>query len=215
MSPSQGSSADALSAVGGIGAARSGLGWELQTAAAVSTAGAPREVGGTRPLRTNRGRPVGTRPLPPRPLGSARGRAVSPPPRLGLPPAPPSPAAAAAHSAAAQRRRSSSGRSAERDRRGAASPPAAHRRRLRAGPRAAARRRRTFPRSPPGTNPLSAARSRLGRDVPRQELSAGEGPPPAPKLFARPRSGGDPAPMEPGRAGGAGGAAPCASRPLP
>lgn len=213
MSPSRGSSADALSAVGGTGAARGGLGWELQTGAAVSVAGAP-AARGTRPLRTNRGRPVGTRPLPPRPLGSARGRAVSPPPRLVLPPAPPS-AAAAAHSAAAQRRRSSSGRSARRGRRGAASPPAAHRRRLREGPRAAARRCRTFPRSPLGTNPLSVARSRLGGDVPRQELTAGEGPPPAPKLFARPRSGGDPAPMEPGRAGGAGGAAPCASRPLP
>lgn len=41
MYPSQGSSADALSAVGGTEAARGGLGWELQTGASVSTAGVP------------------------------------------------------------------------------------------------------------------------------------------------------------------------------
>lgn len=140
------------------------------------------------------------RPLPrisvrarPRPLGSARSRADSPPPRLGLPPAPPSPAAAA-HSAAAQEAAGSRPeRREETARRGAASPPAAHRPRLRAGSRAAARRRRTFsvcwgatrgetPHTIPPRRPEPPGRGCFQAEAERRGGAAS--PPPDPKLFS-------------------------------
>lgn len=68
---------------------------------------------------------------------------------------------------------------------------------------------RRSPPPPPSSHPVS--RSRRGEDVPRQKLSAGEGPPPRPRtpnFFLR-------LPMVPRRAGGAGGGQRCASFPLP
>lgn len=189
----------------------------------------PGWVGGcsSHPLCRKRGRPRGRarRALSPRvsvrarprPLGSARSRADSPPPRLGLPPAPPSPAAAA-HSAAAQEEQQPAGEPRgdgaalparpPRTARGSERDPAPLRVTAALSPFAGVRRE-AKPPPPPSSHPVS--RSRRGEDVPRQKLSAGEGPPPRPRtpnFFLR-------LPMVPRRAGGAGGGQRCASFPLP
>lgn len=165
----------------------------------------PGWVGGcsSHPLCRKRGRPRGRarRALSPRvsvrarprPLGSARSRADSPPPRLGLPPAPPSPAAAA-HSAAAQEEQQPAGE----PRGDGAALPARPPRTARGSERDPAPLRVTAALSPfagvrreakPPPSPLIPPRlpEPPGRGCPQAEAERRGGaasPPPDPKLFS-------------------------------